>query len=330
MNYIKDIFFMCILFSSITHRAFAMWEPVDDSDIKKHAIKGHIIYTYGTSTSGKTSLTRELSKLLPGYTVVSTKDLNEKYMAKLIKKACPNEYEFVKSHIDISALLLYIYGDEQIVTSTNNSVELWENLYKIKSKKNDIESIYNPDEQRDYVYSKVFKLAEKSNIIFDNIYVNKFLDYKTHHTIQCDLHMLLVFCPPSLLLERVMKRNELALLSDKTNRRYPITPFRNFIDMFTNTDDEDIVAEIKREDLMSSLRTAYDMSIEMQDDDPLSHCSWEEVDKKIQITFGNNSILNLKSKYHFDSFVDTSKGKPEELALMVFQTLNKDLIKKKE
>lgn len=298
------------------------------ADLQLHRFThGDIIYVYGTSTSGKTTFTRKLAKLLPEYTLVSTRALKAEYSAKIINEVCPEEYTYVSKFISIDIVLIYLFGDIlSIQTIQKNSLinhnyeAIVDNLDKIKSKNNLLKSRYNPIEQAHYVFNHVFMLSQKNiNVIFDNLDALEFFRYISFYNIHCPLHSLLMYCPPNILLERVIKRNSIAIDKDLVDKRSLMRPLETFINIYKSTKNELFIDEIQRDFLMKIFRTAYSVSQEESDNHPMSKMTWQEIIDSLDSNFGINFSIKIESKYPYCVLLDTSKQTSESLALRISQ-----------
>jgi energy-coupling factor transporter ATP-binding protein EcfA2 len=282
--------------------------------------KGQVIYAYGSSTSGKSTFTDLFSRLLPRhYTLVSTRKLKAEYLENIIREICPDEYEHVRS-IDIDIILLFLFKDEALPKECPSNII--EKLEGIKAKHSLIKRRFNPIEQLHYVYTYAFALSQKGqNVIIDNLDVLGFLNYISLYNIYCPLHMLLLYCPPDKLLERVESRNERARLEDKGNLRAFMRPLQTFIDIYKCSTDENFIDEIEKNSFLRVVSAVHGKSRETNDQNPLSQLSLEELLEKVNLHFGFSPTIKLQSKYPYDMLLDTSRQTPEELFLKVYEKL---------
>jgi len=283
--------------------------------------KGQVIYAYGSSTSGKSTFTDLFSKLLPRhYTLVSTRKLKTEYLENIIRETCPDEYEHVRS-IDIDIILQFLIEDELLPTECTPII--LEKLQKIKAKAHLIERRFNPTEQLYYVYNYAVTLSEHGqNVIIDNVDVLGFLNYMSLHNIHCPLHMLLLYCPPHLLLERVKSRNERARIEDKGNLRSLMRPLQTFIDIYKSSTDENCIDEIQQNAFLKVVSAAYSKSRETNDQNPLSQLPFQKLLERLSLNFGSSPTIKLQSKYPYDMLLDASRHTPEELFLKVYEKLS--------
>lgn len=276
---------------------------------------GEIIYVYGTSTSGKTTFTRNLAELLPEYTLVSTRDLKAKYSANIINGVCPEEYTYVSKFVSIDMVLIYLFGDilsiqtiQKNLLINHNYEEIVNNLDKIKSKINLLKSRYNPIEQSHYVFNHVFMLSQQNiNVILDNLDALEFFRYMSLYNIHCPLHSVLMYCPPNILLERVIKRNNIAIVKDLVNKRSLMRPLETFINIYKSTENELFIDEIQRDFLIETFRTAYSASQGESDNHPMSKLTWQQIIDSLDSNFGINTSIKIESKYPYCMLLDTSK-----------------------
>ncbi len=298
------------------------------ADFRLHRFThGDIIYVYGTSTSGKTTFTRKLAKLLPEYTLVPTRDLKAEYSAKIINEVCPEEYAYVSKFISIDIVLIYLFGDILSIQAiqknsliNHNYEAIVDNLDKIKSKNNLLKSRYNPIEQAHYVFNHVFMLSQKNiNVIFDNLDALEFFRYMSIYNIHCPLHSLLMYCPPNILLERVMKRNSIAIDKDLVDKRSLMRPLETFINIYKSTENELFIDEIQRDFLIETFRTAYSASQGEGDNHPMSKLTWQQIINSLDSNFGINTSIKIESKYPYCMLLDSSKETAETLALRISQ-----------
>ena len=279
---------------------------------------GEVIYVYGTSTVGKSTFTKVLSKFL-GHTLVSTRDLKAQYMTKIITEIFPEEYSYVSKFISSDIILAYLSNSintvpEELLKNKNSS-EAIKKLEIIKHNDKLIMKRYHPIEQLHYIFDHLFILSGKNiNVIFDNLDVLDFLQYISLNNIHCPLHLLLMYCPPDVLLERVIKRNELAMQRDVMDKRSLMRPLEGFLDIYTHATNKNFMAEVKQDNLIKIFNRAYNKSREQNDSHPLSRSSWQDVKKILMANFGASPTIKLQSKYPYDVVLNTSKETSEELA----------------
>lgn len=343
---------------------------------------GDIIYVYGTSTAGKTTFTKVLSRY-SGYALLSTRDLKASYMTKIIKEIFPKEYEYLLKNISNNTIIAFLsnsidsipetlltnrptakvehsppapnddtiinlsrfnaaraqeaerhhdlanynyhlaFGeqtDNDFISKSNKKlIKVTTTLESIKDKSALIEKRYHPIEQLHYMYDYVFRLSKKKiNVILDNLDVSEFLNYISLNNIHCPLHLLLMYCPPDLILERVIKRNELAIKKDIMDKRSLMRPLEGFIDIYTYSTNENFIDEIEKKNFIDVFNLAYNKSRDEKDSHPLSQSSWKNMEEILSNSFGLYSTIKLKSKYPYDILLDTSKSTPEQLASKVY------------
>lgn len=285
--------------------------------------KGEVVYAYGTSTSGKSTFTNLLLRFLPEYALVSTRDLKTQYQAKIIREICPREYDYITKFLNTDILLLFLCGDDEIPAQIKVT-KLGKKLEKIKSKKNLINRRYNSTEELHYIFDCVFMLsAQNQNVIVDNLDVLDFLGYINLYNIHCPLHMLLLYCPPNILLDRVLRRNELAIISDKGNRRSLMRPFQTFVDIFKNSTDKSFLDEIEQSTLLQTFYSAHSQSRAARDPNSLSRLDWNNILNILCSNFGTSSIIRLQSKYPYDVLLDTGNHTAEELATTIYEKIKR-------
>lgn len=293
------------------------------ADLRLHRFThGDVIYVYGTSTSGKTTFTKILSKRLPEYILVSTRDLKTKYTAKIISESCPEEYAHVSQFLSIDTILIYIFSGELLIPDellkNNKYIEIIKNLDEIKSKSNLIGKKYNRIDEICYVFDHIFMLSGKNiNVIVDNLDILDFLKYISIYNIHCPLHLLLTYCPINILMERVIKRNHIASGRDLMDKRSLMRPLETFISIYGSTENKSFIDEIQRDDLMETFRTAYSVSQDESDNNLMSKLPWKEIVNILDYNFGTNFRIKLESKYPYSMLLDTSKETSEELAAKI-------------
>ncbi len=287
------------------------------ADLRLHRFThGDIIYVYGSSTSGKSTFTRELASCLPDYTLVSTRELKTKYMMEIINEICPKEYNYVSQYISTDDILIYLFEGINPVTENsctlNNYQEISTNLFKIKDKEELLKKRYHPVEELYYIYHHVFKLSEKNkNVIVDNLDVSIFLQYIYKHNIHAPIHFLLLYCPVDILLERAIERNNRAMKGDLRDKRPLMRPLETFIDIYQNTHQESFIDKVSRNSLIKSFYTAYLEN--RREKGTQNKWSWEQIVNTLNSKFGTSIYIQVESKYPYAKILDTSKGMSEEL-----------------
>ena len=280
--------------------------------------KGEIIYVYGTSTAGKSTFTQELSNILSDAFLVSTRYLKTLYMEKIVREICPQEYDYVSKFLSIDEIFFFL--DDPKLFSSPIDVNILTELEKIKTKTGLINARYNPTEQLHYVYNHVFMLSNHNKtVIFDNLDVLNFLYYISLHNIHSPIHMLLLYCPPSKLLDRVEKRNSRAMIMDKADMRSIMRPLQTFINIYKHSEDGAFIKRIRNDNLIEIYHIAHVKSRETNDKNILSKLQWEEVLDTLISNFGDRSIVNLQSKYPYDLLLDTGKYSPQTLVKFVYE-----------
>jgi hypothetical protein len=285
---------------------------------------GKIIYVYGSSTSGKSTFTKNLNSFLPNCTLVSTKEMKIVYAGILIERMCGPEYQYVSKYFDIYNLLCYLDGMKyKILIPPLNQEKLISALKMISSKFELIKQSYNPTEFQQLMYGHIFSLSkENKNVIVDDININDFISYKEIKQLCAPITFVLLYCPLDRLLPRVMERNQIAKKNDETDVRSTYRPFETFFNLYKQVNNRPFIEEIPNDNLLHILFQAIPVAEDMEMN------AWRKITHIISSYASDESSVKLQARYLYDILLDTGKSNPAEMLSRFSNVENNPKIKK--
>lgn len=200
--------------------------------INKH---GRIILVNGTSSSGKTSILKNLQQILPSAQFLKVDDY---YDAEVIQTALNLGWK-ENSNIDP-----WLFLNQYLTNKTGNyyfDTEVRQQLFR----------------DTDFFYSKAKSTATHGKTVF----IDTVLEYESayqeafNYFKNANFSMILIYCPMSIILQRVQERNGSSISSE---HRSVFLPFEHFTTMYKirETVQEPLVDTINTSTLKHALTTA--------------------------------------------------------------------------
>ncbi len=298
-------------------------------DLRFHTFtKGEIIYVYGSSTSGKSSLVKNFSDTFPEWKVVSTRHLKTLYFVKKMEQISRKEIKFLSKYFDNEEILQMIEEPGQIILPKKYIMpieklnKLIRNIQEIQSKQEQLIAICHPMEALHFVYSCAFNLSRSgSKVIIDNLDVEGFYRYMILHRIHCPLFTVLVYCPPQHLLSRVTKRNKQSLNIDRGNLRSYLRPFETFFQIYGSLENGFPIDSICQQTFLQTLKKAHTLSQKQgpELENPLSTTTWSALEMYVRKHFKNDPQILLYSKHPYDILLNSYNLAPAEMIMELKQ-----------
>lgn len=196
---------------------------------------GSIILLNGTSSSGKTSVSKELQKILPHAVFLQVDDYYDQQVIQTAKRLGWKESSGIDPWLFINHYLTKKTGHYYFDTQVRQQ------LFTAS----------------DFFYSKAKSDAHQGKLVFidtvleyDSAYQEVFDYFKKNN-----FSMILIYCPMSLILQRVQERNSLGIPNEY---RSPFLPFEHFATMYKlkENPDEPLVDMVNTTKLKTSLGIA--------------------------------------------------------------------------
>lgn len=331
MNKKFNVFFLLVflIFSSSTegtreHEHNSEEEGLENSqalaspltDFRLHRFtQGNIIYLFGSSTSGKSTLLREISERRPDFTFVSTRGMKELFSVKILRKLFPDEMNLLLRSYHTQNILPLIFEDE---SSNKSALEdyskinhrAYEALKVVRSRLDELYNIYPTRSSYmcgfyEFFFSHIFSLSNKGKtVVVDNVFVGKFHTYKMKYFYHAPVFYILNYLSPLLFNQRVSLRNENARLSDPRNMRSLMRPVETFLSIY-GKGRGGFVASIPRGLLHETLYSLYKDSKKQSLPNRLLDNDFSSLCETFDREFGKSECLSISSKYPFDLLLNS-------------------------
>jgi dephospho-CoA kinase len=202
---------------------------------------GRIIFLYGTSSSGKSSICKGIKKLAPHYLIDSLDKAHDRDLVNVLRNFFPKELEDIQKAIAIHNIATAIFFDkneEEFHFLKESSIELRirakEACLRIREQQGKVTEKLNPKRAVEDMFESAFRNSKKGKtVIIDSPDFKHFILYKESVLFNCPLFLGLVYCPFSVLSQRIDQRNKVAMNKKKfLQARYGIFPFLQFADLY--------------------------------------------------------------------------------------------------
>jgi hypothetical protein len=234
------------------------------SDFLLHSfVKGHILILLGPSSVGKSSTVDNLSNMLrPGrYHLTGADTISEKiFLSTVFQLGLSNELCDALAKVGYADAIRYVlfpdlYREEQV--SCRNS--LLKELCKVSGIMND--AIRNPNYMSDRLHLRnkliendlIQPIIDGKLVVVDLAFVDEFLSSVAYRLIHCKTDVVITYCPPKTLLNRMIKRNADSITSrDIANVRlgFPFHQYRaNFVACVDRAKCIDIISREELENI---------------------------------------------------------------------------------
>lgn len=199
------------------------------------SLDNRIILLNGTSSSGKSTVSKELQKILPHALFVKVDDY---YDAEVIQVAKNLGW---KESLGIDP---WLFINEYLTNKTGKyyfDTEIRQQLFTAT----------------DFFYSKAKQMAEHGKLVF----IDTVLEYESAYQQAFDyfkadnFSMILIYCPMSLLLERVQERNSTHIIAEHRHAFLAFEHFRTMYKLRENSSDP-LVDTISTTKLKNALESA--------------------------------------------------------------------------
>ncbi len=259
-----------------------------------------VVILHGTSSSGKSTYSKNLSQNSSEWTLTSLDEWMEKTTIDFLKIRYPEEFQKVEQTIDPSNLYhslmhppLYKKGISQEAIDQANAALLF-----LKQKRRaHYPAIFDQTRETLLAYSQE-QSNEGKKVLVDTVLVDM-EQYQEYRKILKNAPLVLAYLPVDQLIERVIQRNESAYQSNNlTNLRSPLCVIRQFCQLYrpVKHDQEVVVGKISRWQLQEAVRKAY-YAEKKEQAEPLD---WVEVEALMSFGLFDHDEAFITSVIPFD------------------------------
>jgi hypothetical protein len=199
-------------------------------------LSGRMIFLYGTSTAGKSSIVKyiTLAKSKSLYLVVTGTDIVwGLHIFDLFARYLPQKASFLRSYFTIEEIFDCIWNPPLAMRLINEkflSEQQGEQIKKIidefRTQQNELLKDFSPT-KRPFFCSSSFLSALRlgATVIVDTAAdvgdIDEFFRAKGAELVHCRTDIVMVYCSPKKLMERLVSRNEEALKTSSINKGRP-------------------------------------------------------------------------------------------------------------
>lgn len=308
-------------------RRLILPSPLIDFRLHKFT-HGNIIYIFGSSTSGKSTLLREISKQRPDFEFISTLKMKQIFYLKTLHTFFPEQVNILIQSFNIEDILSLVFDDKRFNQSGLKEILISkpresDSLKLIKSKLDKVYSIY-PTEMSymshfyDFFFSYIFTLSKSGkNVVVDNLDIDKFYTYKIKYFYHAPMFYILTYLSPVLFYQRVFNRNQLSIeQSDALNIRSFMRPVETFLSIYGGNSGP-LIGTVNKKQLHESLLFLYQEAKRQNIGNRLLEGKFNALIKKFNKGFGREERLSIYSKYPFDILFNSESTSSSENAKKV-------------
>lgn len=195
---------------------------------------GKLVFLYGTSSAGKTSLAQEAQS--SGWIHIEHDEVKAKLLFTKIQEAVPDEWNFLNSRFSFENWIEFFSGwSKNIKSIKGKEIKTCQNkiLYSFHQVRED----YKPHDHFMAVYQEALPhLLNGKNVIIDTV----FLEDKHLQLMKSVLNgypsmFILYYCPLDLTLKRCDRRNNNAFKVGSADFRMPLRVMQQFSKMYSIT-----------------------------------------------------------------------------------------------
>lgn len=239
--------------------------------------RGTIFVLIGTSTAGKTSVTRQLAKEAPGLVELGLDDYADLHVAEmdadLLRTHTPELYEAMAPAFAHAEDIAYaIFGDKEPKWKPGISKETLEKAQKALTAAKAIKESF-PHVEMENVKARMMeegmRLSSRGRpVIFDLWQPNdadKFVQHMIDKQYYAPLKRGLAYCPFHVLAERVRKRNIDAMASGHPeDRRDPLIPLDQFPGFYRPAEEGDAIIDTLHRNGADGVEEAFESAFQQR------------------------------------------------------------------
>lgn len=301
---------------------------------------GKIIFLYGTSNAGKTSICREVTAINPKIVIDGIDAAMDRHYLKIISRVD----SFKKHFFDRYSIISKCVSDEDIPSFFIGQKVKFKPLSTLEERQNAktaasyvgiIEELFFSAFHRDAAQDNLFERAlyfsaNGKDVVIDTVECNDFFGYKASKSFHCPLLITLVHCSFAKLAEHKEVRNKLALATgQEQDTRFGTYPFLQFTDFLKPREsmrephmhsvDRTTVTQIYDRHLKEELQFRPILGIGEEEIQGRRSFELGVLFSRLGLEDNQHGKVQLTPRGYFDIEVDTGTHTPDQGALKVLQ-----------
>lgn len=304
---------------------------------------GHIVLLFGSSSAGKSSLCREFLNISPNWVC----DGNDKSSKRLLKQVCqditlfkdtfPSRYQFLSTHFDdhlISQALtqgndVLFTGEDALAPNTIKQIQtMLDDVSLIEELCLSMENILIA--QEDMFEQAMRRSKQGINVILDTLDFENFMRFRAKRNFSCPFQAVFVFCPLTILDQRVEDRNQKAFaMNNPDDYRLDLFPFLTYSSFVRRAKAGDqIIDSVPSGQLVHVLEKHKQQQVDIYQDTNISgdlKFVTDLIFQELEVDGTSDDVLNLTDRYPSDYILRTDEHTPLELAQTIKERNKKRL-----
>ncbi|MCX7342994.1 MAG: AAA family ATPase, partial [Proteobacteria bacterium] len=286
---------------------------------------GEIIFVYGTSNAGKSSICKSLKEVKPDWVFENADDIFEDTLRYVLQEEHPEYFEIIKKAINekniftSSTFLRGVYSFKASSTK-QEQMEAIQVIKKIQQEHPLLKISKAWENAELELFRRGFEQAAKGKtVVLDSVCPELLLKYKKENNLAIPVRLVCVVCPFLKLAKRLIQRNlDAENKDDLKEARYGFFPLANWTKLYTAqtsanevvvdcVDKQAVVEAIKTVKEFVSKRKDPNLSLKREDD-----ASVEDIDGFIR-TMGfseTTSKVSFVPRFSFDQLIITDRQTP--------------------
>lgn len=328
LNFFRNFtaFFAILIFSLQAQNASFS----SNFEIIKNSQNGEIIFVYGTSTAGKSSICNALKKIRPDWVFENADDIFEDTLRFILKVENPKYFEIINKAIDEKNIFtsstflrgVYLFKKSSTPEQQQEAVRLIKKLQQ----NHPLLKIDTAWEQAELtLFRRGFEFSKQGKtVVLDSVCPELLLKYKEQHQLSNPIRLVCVVCPFSKLAERLLNRNISAeQTGDLKEARYGFFPLANWKKLYKpqTSPSEVVVDRIDSNTVLQAANTVKEFiekrknpqNTDLKRDDDA--CVENPSQFLEELGFSpTKSTISFVPRFPFDQLIITSKQTPVEAA----------------
>jgi hypothetical protein len=201
-----------------------------------YPVHGRLVILYGTSTSGKTSIGRELERM--GWVHMELDNFCSKKLFSTVKAILPHDYETCEKYLTKIGMLHVFLGNRQQPIYRNpfdvEGVSLCSvSIANILSKLGDVyKEVSVTDILQEITEESLRAVFERRSVVLDAFLMQEHIDIIKFFLRDYPATFILNYCPFRVLCARVLQRNVFAYAANPDEFRSPTMVFEQFASFY--------------------------------------------------------------------------------------------------
>jgi hypothetical protein len=291
---------------------------------------GEIIFIYGTSTAGKSSICNALKKIRPDWVFENADDIFEDTLKFILKVENPKYFEVINKAIDEKNIFtsstflrgVYLFKKSSTPEQQQEAVRLIKKLQQTHP----LLKIDIAWEQAELtLFRRGFEFSKRGKtVVLDSVCPELLLRYKAQQQLLNPIRFICVVCPFSKLAERLLNRNISAEQTGELKEaRYGFFPLTNWKKLYKpqTSPSEVVVDKIDSHAVLQALNAVKEFvekrkgpqntDLKREDDACVENPS--QFLKELGFS-STRPTISFVPRFSFDQLIITSELTPEEAA----------------